>query len=65
MNWIKCSERLPEVGKQVLVLGCVSQYFLGYRDSDDDWCLANAGQCFFKNGVIDYWMPLPPLPEGE
>ncbi|MBT0725448.1 DUF551 domain-containing protein [Rosenbergiella sp. S61] len=59
MDWIKCSERMPDDESYVviinrhreLVAGCVNGYWL---DTDD-------GAGMNMNQAV-YWIPLPPNP---
>lgn len=61
MNWIKVSERFPEIGQQVLVYsGENPEYdpiYIEYRMCDDYW----SQQGLFTK--ITHWMPLPVKPE--
>lgn len=64
MEWIKCSDRLPEKNKEVL---CYR-----YQDGQDEiiisylsWMLN--GDPIWCDEVSNYthWMPLPDCPRGE
>lgn len=50
-EWIPCSERLPEYGKEVLTYNRDDEYEINHIIDEDD------GEWFF-NGVVA-WMPLP------
>lgn len=62
MDWIKCSERKPEVDQEVLCIDAhdmqeVARYAMGY--------LGNGQPLFFAScDVVDatHWQPLPPPP---
>lgn len=51
-RWIPCSERLPEVGVEVLV----------YSESDGEAVDYYGGE-FFRWPDVTHWMPLPEPPE--
>ena len=58
-NWIPVSERLPDVGKLVLIYKTSGRIDFDYVDDDNSWYFA------FDNWVLA-WMPLPePYKEGD
>ena len=67
MQWIKCSERMPDVGEQVLIRISCSEHFNienGRYKGDGLWV-----GCWFhvygKKGSpyqVSHWMPLPSPP---
>jgi hypothetical protein len=66
MEWIKCSDRMPEIAEWVIIVFEKSDIQIGALNS------ANKGYRWFSRGVgmlIDnptHWMPLPEPPkEGE
>ena len=63
-RWIPCSERLPAIGKPVLISAlmplCVMVY-IGYL-SDDVWF---CDRLFFRSDEVVAWMPLPEPYEAE
>ncbi|HGN8897454.1 TPA: DUF551 domain-containing protein [Enterobacter roggenkampii] len=67
MQWIKCSERMPDVGEQVLIRISCSEYFNienGRYKGDGLWvgCWFNV---YGKKGSpyqVSHWMPLPSPP---
>lgn len=64
-EWVKCSERMPEPGKPVLVvssMGGVVQHNL-YRWGRTTWCDNRADYEEYGQGVFSHWMPLPEPPE--
>ncbi|EMH6405749.1 DUF551 domain-containing protein [Providencia rettgeri] len=75
-NWVKCSEKMPELGKPLLIIAsgklrkftyyldivdCAESYrFFQFAD-EDSWV---------SKFLVTHWMyvdsiPLPPMPEGE
>lgn len=68
MNWIKCSERMPENGKRVLVVTENNGYSwidIGYIDEAGYWTID--GEIWDKKSdpAITHWMPLPELPKED
>nr|WP_306804156.1 DUF551 domain-containing protein [Providencia sp. PROV024] len=63
-NWVKCSNKMPEVGKPVIVKLGAMLHIMHISDFDGKW---DDGE--FLSGVglenIKYWHELPPMPEGE
>ena len=57
-DWISCSERMPELGVPVLVIGGSTAWVDKAYDSDD-------GVSFYEDnyGRVTHWMPLPDMPE--
>ena len=57
-EWIPCSERMPELGVPVLVIGGSTAWVDKAYDSDDD-------VSFYEDnyGRVTHWMPLPEMPE--
>ena len=64
MNWIPCSERLPEVGQDVLF--SVHDLFVseGCLRDDGDWAQFR-WQAIQKKEAVTAWMPMPDPWEGE
>ena len=56
-SWVKCSERMPELGVPVLVIGGSTAWVDKAYDSDD-------GVSFYEDnyGRATHWMPLPAPP---
>ena len=56
-DWVKCSERMPELGVPVLVIGGSTAWVDKAYDSDD-------GISFYEDnyGRATHWMPLPDRP---
>ena len=57
-DWIQCSERTPELGVPVLVIGGSTAWVDKAYESDD-------GISFYEDnyGRVTQWMPLPEMPE--
>lgn len=57
-DWVKCSERMPELGVPVLVIGGSTALVDKAYDSDD-------GISFYEDnyGRATHWMPLPTPPQ--
>ena len=60
MNWIKTSERLPEIGKAVVISSATIKEF-AFLGSDGSW-RDNYGDLLYPT-IVEYWIELPPLPE--
>lgn len=68
MNWIKCSEKMPENGKSVLVVIkddgytdiCVGETFGG-----GNWPINGEHWYEKSDPAITHWMSLPELPKSE
>lgn len=69
MEWIKCSEQMPEAGDEVLVWGKWSTVpFVGWLSPLGEW-MANKefvecrGDCVIVSSIeqsmVTHWMPLP------
>ena len=60
MEWIKCSDRMPEQFKAILVFNDYGEFWCGAYDRYLD---------FYCDSVlvegITHWMPLPPPPLTE
>ena len=56
-DWVKCSDRMPELGVPVLVIGDSTAWVDKAYDSDD-------GVSFYEDnyGRVTHWMPLPAPP---
>lgn len=67
-DWIKCSEKMPENDKSVLVAIkedgdtyiCVGETFVG-----GDWMINGEHWYEKSDPAITHWMPLPEPPKGE
>ena len=63
-RWIPCGERLPEVGKGVLLTTTFPTVIIGWLKSDGKWLIYEKDGNSFQ-GYITAWMPLPePYQEG-
>ena len=66
MNWIKTSERLPEIEKTVFIVTSDTDYLTAclHKDSNDAYW---AGEDFeFELEDVTCWMEIPPpLPEEQ
>lgn len=74
-EWIKCSERLPDVGEDVLInekwssVPCIAWItergvWLANKDfvSCDGDCVIETD---IEQSMVTHWMPLPAAPEAE
>lgn len=61
MNWIKCSERLPEDGLTVLLYERPDELWFGYFDGEPEAIVFFGAGSKRKN--ITHWMPLPEPPK--
>ena len=56
-EWVKCSERMPEHSKTILVVTAFGEYWTGYFDRNYVfWCDET------KVENVTHWMPLPEPP---
>lgn len=67
-EWIKCSERMPEDRRKVLLLDD-GEYYLGsivedYFKGAKKWAVEGYDQTHPLDAYA-YWLALPPSPEGE
>ena len=58
-EWIPCSERLPSYGDKVLASVDV------FKGRHPVTIIEYGGECFWTNGTILAWMPLPEPYKGE
>lgn len=71
-EWIKCSERMPEVWQDVLVCGVhghdgeksLTDFFVGFRGTSGLWHAVNISGDYELElyGEPTHWMPLPEPP---
>jgi len=66
-EWIKCSDRLPKVGAEVLIRVPVCSSFniegaeyIGEGQFYGAWCSTRGRDCTYK---VSHWMPKPQEPE--
>lgn len=66
MNWVKCSERLPELGVKVLIATVDKDFWVAERN---DWDGKEDCEWSWDHGFNDlepdrvtHWMPLPEPP---
>lgn len=68
MEWIKCSDRLPDKGEKVLCYDTARIYiayrYLGDVEYNEHWgiCEDQDCSCVGSTGAITHWMPLPTYP---
>lgn len=67
-EWMKCSEKMPENGKNVLVVITQDGYTdicVGETYGEGNWMIS--GEFWYEKSdpAITHWMPLPELPKGE
>ena len=62
-EWISVKDRLPESGKEGVLIG------LRWGEVDIGWCEDDRWRSEFVNeyedGEVTHWMPLPQPPKGE
>ena len=62
-EWISVKDRLPESGKEGVLIG------LRWGEVDIGWCEDDRWRSEFVNeyedGEVTHWMPLPNPPKGE
>ena len=64
MEWIKCSERMPEPGKGVLAWFANGNYPIWAAHYGPEWC-ASLGMCerYYHKYEITHWMPVVRPPQ--
>ena len=68
-NWISVKEKLPEIGKSVLVyLNQYDEVSIAWRDnclgmSSEKWRTFNS--CTYADELISHWMELPEKPQSD
>jgi hypothetical protein len=64
MTWIKCSDRLPEKGKEVIYIDESKNIYIGslYSGRDREYWLSYD---YTEDKGITHWMPLPEPPPTE
>lgn len=74
MEWIKCSDRLPDKNKAVLALvksACGNEKYISVLypfdfigKNNQKWMVADFGVGWYSHYDVTHWMPLPPLPKA-
>jgi hypothetical protein len=67
-RWIPCSERLPEIDKDVLVYYTLwkdNPIHIAHLQYDCMLFESSDGEFNFKASAVTHWMPLPEPPEKE
>lgn len=63
MNWIKCSDRLPESIETVLIV-ISGRVFCGYLSMNEEHGFyIPSGDIYMDLNAVSHWMPLPQPPE--
>lgn len=66
MEWIKCSDRLPKVGQEVLILSSQDGIMSSTLQPDGSW-LKYIPSIVYGTGSdardVSHWMPLPQKPK--
>lgn len=60
-GWVKCSERMPEIGQEVILFNGVVRSGYYYTEYGD---FADVAEDVFTIGNATHWQPLPARPEG-
>ena len=65
-KWIKCSDRLPEIGETILVYGG-GDIHKGRRSLNEEINRSGTILMFSTDGgtLVSHWMPLPKPPEEK
>lgn len=68
-GWVKCSDRMPEIGQEVLIRIPVCEHFniengtyKGNGKFSGAWCSTRGEGCAYR---VTEWMPLPAVPEDK
>lgn len=65
-QWIKCSERMPEEGENVIVYDNLKQvhecFYLRYGDHVS-WEIYSYNPSYYDEVNVTHWMPLPEPPQ--
>jgi hypothetical protein len=69
MQWISVKAGLPVEKYEVLTWGERWGCVMGYREKDGSWAATykdykSGNPRISDDGAVEYWMTLPPLPEG-
>ena len=65
MEWIKCSEQMPDAERKEILLFYFGMIELGkYNEITNEFMLPFSVRAIPKNDVT-HWMPLPQPPETE
>lgn len=63
MEWIKCSERMPDVCRDVLIhVTSPSEILLAYLSISGEFCYDTDSDGEQMTTQVTHWMPLPPPP---
>lgn len=65
-EWVKCSERMPEEGKDVIVYDDLEQVHEGCYFQYGDrtvWEIPSYNPSYYDEVNVTHWMPLPEPPE--
>lgn len=64
MEWIKCSEKMPEVGQKILTYTpSEGEYMMGEYDEPESVYIYVGGGFVGGYSQFTHWMPLPQPPE--
>ena len=64
-QWIKCSERMPEEGEDVIIYDDLRQVHEGYYIQCGDyvsWEISSYDPSYYDEVNVTHWMPLPEPP---
>lgn len=68
VEWIKCSDRMPEEGVAVILIWLGAVQHVTYFQVDGQWCYVESEDKVEDDDcgkfLPSHWMPLPELPKG-
>lgn len=65
VDWIPCSEKLPEKDEAVLIYACGHRAHAYYDKANDCFRLSEDENLYYKKENVTHWIPLPDTPEQK